>query len=226
MRFRVLSFASFLILALALVLSGCTKSSSPNASSDNSSPASTDTAQNSPSSNSGSNSNDTAQAQPIVIPVGTSIAIRLDNALGSKTSKAGQSFSGTLAQTIQVKGQTAFHKGAHVSGTVVDAQPLGRFKGGARLELKLTSIEGHKVQTASFVTTEKGKGKRTAILAGGGAGLGAAMGGIFGGGKGAAIGAASGAGAGTAGAAFTGNKEIEFPVESALTFKLSKSLQL
>ena len=222
MRFRVLSFTS--ILALALALSGCSKSSNP--SSDNSSPASTDTAQNSPSSNPSSNSNDTAQAQPIVIPVGTSIAIRLDDAVGSKISKAGQSFSGTLTQTVQVKGQTAFHKGAHVSGTVVDAQALGRFKGGARLELKLTSIDGHKVQTASFVTTEKGKGKRTAVLAGGGAGLGAALGGIFGGGKGAAIGAASGGGAGTAGAAYTGNKEIEFPVESALTFKLSKSLQL
>lgn len=224
MRVRVLSFIS--ILAFALTLAGCSsKSSSPNASADNSSPASTDSAQNTPPSNSNTSDN-TPQAQPIIVPVGTSIAIRLDDAVGSKISKAGQSFSGTLMQAVQVKGQTAFHKGAHVSGTVVDAQPLGRFKGGARLELKLTSIDGHDVQTASFITTEKGKGKRTAILAGGGAGLGAALGGIFGGGKGAAIGAASGAGAGTAGAAYTGNKEIEFPVESALTFKLSKSLQL
>ncbi|HEY1465111.1 MAG TPA: hypothetical protein VGF44_16975 [Terriglobales bacterium] len=225
MRFHALTFTS--ILALALVLTGCSKASSPNASSDSSSPASTDTAQNGSSASSSSISNDnTAQAQPIIVPTGTSLAVRLDDAVGSKISKPGQSFSGTLAQTVQVKGQTAFHKGARVSGTVVDAQPLGRFKGGARLELKLTSVGGHKVQTASFVTIAKGKGKRTAVMAGGGAGLGAAMGGIFGGGKGALIGAAAGGGAGTAGAAYTGNKEIEFPVESALTFKLSKSLQL
>ena len=64
------------------------------------------------------------------------------------------------------------------------------------------------------------QGTNTAIGTGVGAGTGAAIGAIFGGGKGAAIGAAAGAGAGTAGAAFTGNKEIELPAESAVSFKL------
>jgi hypothetical protein len=37
---------------------------------------------------------------------------------------------------------------------------------------------------------------------------------------GAAIGAAAGAGAGTAGAAYTGKKEVRVPAETTLTFQL------
>jgi hypothetical protein len=43
-----------------------------------------------------------------------------------------------------------------------------------------------------------------------------------GGGKGALIGAALGAGAGTAGSAYTGEKEIVLPAESALSFTLTE----
>jgi hypothetical protein len=74
--------------------------------------------------------------------------------------------------------------------------------------------------------TQTGKGKRTAVLAGGGAGLGALIGGLAGGGKGAAIGALAGAGAGTGGAAFTGNKDIVLPAESVLSFKLEQPLEV
>jgi hypothetical protein len=120
--------------------------------------------------------------------------------------------------------------GASASGTVVDAKPLGRFKGGAVLQLKLTSINvngaDRRVETSSVVRTAKGKGKRTAAMIGGGAGLGALIGGLAGGGKGAAIGAAAGAGAGTAGTAFTGNKDVVLPAESALTFKLEQPLEV
>jgi hypothetical protein len=109
---------------------------------------------------------------------------------------------------------------------VVDAKPLGRFKGGAVLQLKLDSIRVNgnsvAVETSSISRTATGKGKRTGAMVGGGAGLGAIIGGIAGGGKGAAIGALAGAGAGTAGTAFTGNKDILLPAESALSFKLEQ----
>jgi hypothetical protein len=68
----------------------------------------------------------------------------------------------------------------------------------------------------------KGKGKRSTGFIGGGAAAGALIGALAGGGKGAAIGAAAGAGAGTAGAAFTGNKDIVLPAESALSFRLKE----
>ena len=98
------------------------------------------------------------------------------------------------------------------------------------LAVKLTSItingQNVPIDTASVARSEKGKGKRSATLIGGGAGLGAIIGGLAGGGKGAAIGALAGAGAGTAGTAFTGNKEIVIPAEYALSFKLLKPVEV
>jgi hypothetical protein len=82
------------------------------------------------------------------------------------------------------------------------------------------------LQTAAVSREQKGKGKRSAVMIGGGAGLGALIGGLAGGGKGAAIGAAAGAGAGTAGTAFTGNQNIELPAESTLSFKLTHALEV
>ncbi len=68
------------------------------------------------------------------------------------------------------------------------------------------------------------KGKRsTGFIAGGGGG-GALIGGLAGGGKGALIGGLFGAGAGTAGAAFTGNKDVSVPAETVVTFNLSAPL--
>ena len=82
------------------------------------------------------------------------------------------------------------------------------------------------VKTNSVSRYLKGKGKRTATLIGGGAGGGALIGGLAGGGRGALIGVAIGAGAGTAGAAYTGEKEIVLPAESTLSFKLTQPVTL
>jgi hypothetical protein len=170
------------------------------------------------------------QPKPVVLPAGTVLTVRLGEAVGSKISQPGQTFSATLAQPVEVGGRTVIPSGASASGVVADAKPLGRFKGGAALELKLTSVtihgSEHAIETAAMTRTEKGKGKRTAVMAGGGAALGALIGGLAGGGKGAAIGALAGGGAGTGGAAFTGNKEIVIPAESAVSFTLSQPLEL
>ncbi|MBS1852271.1 MAG: hypothetical protein JST79_15295 [Acidobacteria bacterium] len=172
----------------------------------------------------------TETAKPVVIPAGTTLTVRMGQAVGSKISQAGQTFAATLATPVAVDGKTVIPAGASATGTVVDAKPLGRFKGGALLQLKLDSIEVNgatqTIATSSVTRTLKGKGKRTAVMAGGGAGLGALIGGLAGGGKGAAIGAVAGAGAGTGGAAFTGNKEIVIPAESALSFKLEQPLEV
>jgi hypothetical protein len=171
-----------------------------------------------------------APPQPIIVPAGTTLTVRLAEAVGSKISSPGQSFRATLSRDVTVDGNPVIPAGSTVRGTVVDAKPLGRFKGGAILELRLTSITvngaSQRIETSALTTTLKGKGKRTAVMAGGGTALGAIVGGLAGGGKGAAIGAAAGAGAGTGGAAFTGNKEIVFPAESALSFRLKLRLQV
>ena len=82
---------------------------------------------------------------------------------------------------------------------------------------RVTSRWGsYPVETSSISQAQQGKGKRSAAMIGGGAGLGALIGGLAGGGKGAAIGALAGGGAGTAGTAFTGNKQIVLPAETLL----------
>jgi hypothetical protein len=72
----------------------------------------------------------------------------------------------------------------------------------------------------------KGKGKRTAAMAGGGTAFGAIVGGLAGGGKGTAIGALAGGGAGTAGAAYTGTNDIVLPSESTISFRLKTALRM
>jgi hypothetical protein len=170
------------------------------------------------------------EPQPLVVPAGATLTVRLGESVGSKISSPGQSFTAALVSPVTVDGNTVIPAGAAARGTVVDAKPLGRFKGGAVLELRLNSITVNgaeqRIKTSAVSRTLKGKGKRTAVMAGGGTALGAIIGGLAGGGKGAAIGAAAGAGAGTGGAAFTGNKEIILPAESALSFRLTSPLEV
>lgn len=168
--------------------------------------------------------------QPIVLPANTQIRVRLDRDLGSKISQTGDSFTATVSDNVVINGKTVIAKGSRADGLVADAQPLGRFKGGAALTIRLDRVQtpwgSYPIETSSIDRAEKGKGKRTAGFIGGGAGLGALIGGLAGGGKGAAIGAASGAGAGTAGAAFTGNKQIVLPAETPLSFRLEKAVKI
>jgi hypothetical protein len=82
------------------------------------------------------------------------------------------------------------------------------------------------VDTSAISRSGGSHKKRNLTMIGGGAGVGAIIGGIAGGGKGAAIGAAAGAGAGTAGAYATGEKDVSFPAESKLTFRLERPLVL
>lgn len=226
MRLRATAFSLVLLLGLG---AACTKPSTP--SSDNSTSAPDSSGQpGSANSQQMARSEQPRMPEIVTVPSGKVLTIRLSDAVGSKISQPGQSFGGSLVRAVQVNGETVIPVGAKVSGEVVDAKPLGRFAGGALLQLRLNSVringEEMPVQTATFTQTLKGKGKRTAVMAGGGAGLGALIGGLAGGGKGAAIGAAAGAGAGTAGTAFTGNKEIELPAESAVAFTLKAPLKI
>lgn len=228
MRSRLLALS----LVAILLLAGCSKkdaSTSPDQGANQQNP----TAASSPTSEVATPApapEPPPPPQPVVIPAGTVITVRLGQAVGSKTSTTGDSFSATVASPVSVGGQVVIPASSPAGGTVVEAKAKGKVKGEARLKLALkhVTINGHKypIATSMSSTTEKGKGKRTAVATGGGAAGGALIGGIAGGGKGAAIGAAVGAGAGFVGGTFTGNKQIELPAESALSFELTAPLTL
>jgi hypothetical protein len=204
--------------------------SSPAAGAQPSSPASTPAA--APTDQAAAPAAPPPPPQPtvVVLPTGTHISVRLDEDLGSKISQSGQSFKATVSKAVVIGGQTIIPVGARASGTVTDAKALGKIKGEARLSVRLDKVRtkwgSYPVATGTIDQVEKGKGKRTAVMGGGGAGLGAIIGGIAGGGKGALIGGLVGGGAGTAGGAFTGNKQIVLPAETVLVFKLEHSVKV
>jgi hypothetical protein len=168
---------------------------------------------------------------PRILPAGTSFSTRISSTLSSKTSNAGDSFSGTLVKSVSLNGSVVIPAGSSVNGVIAGAHSAGKFKGAATLSVRLVSVNvrgrTYPVQTALISQETKGKGKRTGAMVGGGAAGGALIGGVAGGGKGALIGGLAGAGTGTAGAAMTGNnRDIEYPAETVLPFHLSSSLNL
>ena len=222
-------------LACALPLAGCRSTAKPSSQQAQNQPAQPDQGQ--PPAAGASNPSAAPATPPsppppavVDLPVGTRLRVRLDQDLGSKISQPGESFRATVADDVTVNGKVVIARGARAEGTVVDAKPLGRFKGGALLALRLERVHSqwgsYPVATRSIDRVEKGKGKRSAGLIGGGAGFGALIGGLAGGGKGAAIGALAGGGAGTAGSAFTGNQQIFLPAETLLTFRLEHSVHI
>jgi hypothetical protein len=158
---------------------------------------------------------------------GASVVVTVTQQLSASKNNVGDGFTGVLAQSLKARGgATIFPRGAHVVGTVIAAKGQGKFKGSGALGIQVTSISGMRVSTTAYEKEQKGKGKRTAGFIGGGAGGGALIGGLAGGGKGALIGGLIGAGAGTAGAAFTGNKDVVIPSESTITFHLTAPVSI
>jgi hypothetical protein len=165
-----------------------------------------------------------AARPPLVVPRSTSLSVRMGQTVSAKESSVGDSFSGVLAQSVVVKGVSVFRAGTPVTGTVTASKGQGRFKGDGALGITISRVGDYKVSTSAYEKTANGKGKRTAGFIGGGGGGGALIGGLAGGGKGALIGGLLGAGAGTAGAVFTGNKNISIPAETVVAFTLEEPL--
>jgi hypothetical protein len=109
--------------------------------------------------------NNAAPPEPIVVPVGTKLTIKLTEQLGSKDSQPGQSFSATLDKDVVINGQTAISAGANVAGSVVTAHSYGSLHGEASLVLKLTSVNINNAdqnvvtETRSFGPKIQGKSK-------------------------------------------------------------------
>jgi hypothetical protein len=165
------------------------------------------------------------------VAVGTEISIRVDQRISVKTSRPGETFTGEVVAPVNDEnGNAVIPKGAPVEGKVVVAKKRGHFKGASEMELRLTSLTlngtNYPLDTHDLIERKKGKGKRTAGLISGGAGLGMLIGGVASGGRGQLIGGVAGAGAGTAGAGLTGNRDLVIPAEAVVRFKLKDALEI
>ncbi|MDR3740663.1 MAG: BON domain-containing protein [Terracidiphilus sp.] len=173
-----------------------------------------------------------APPRPIVkqvtLAAGTVVPVRVTETLDTKTTLTNDAFHGSLAGDLMADGVVAIPQGSPILGRVVDAKEAAHFKGSASLTLELTQLtaRGQKLSlvTDPYSQQGAGRGKNTAIKAGGGAALGAIVGALAGGGKGAAIGTLAGAGAGTGINAATRGQQVVIPSETIIQFRLQSPI--
>jgi hypothetical protein len=207
----------WLCIVPVLLLAGCSRTKTPW-----------------PTAEVGAGANPATESTPlrtsVVIPSGTPLHVRVDEAIDTRRNRAGDQFSATLSEPIEMDGRTMVPAGTEFSGHITTAAASGRLKGRAFIGLRLDSFRlngrEYPVQTSSVDRVSASHKKRNAVLIGGGAGLGAAIGALAGGGKGALIGAGAGAGAGTAGAAATGKRQVGIGAETPLRFTLRASVEM
>ena len=169
------------------------------------------------------------QPVSVSIPAGTMLTIRIDQPISVKTSRAGDTFTGEVAEPVLAGDNSMLvPKGTLVGGVVDVSHRRGHFKGRSLLELRLTSLTLNGTQypltTRDLARSKKGKGRRSTALIAGGSGLGMLVGGVASGGVGLVVGGLVGGGAGTAAAGLTGNRDIDIPAEAIVRFKLADDL--
>ncbi|HTV60642.1 MAG TPA: hypothetical protein VMJ93_17340 [Verrucomicrobiae bacterium] len=162
-----------------------------------------------------------AAEQPFSVPQWLSFRIRLDDTLTSKYSMEGDPFSATVLD----RGK---YQGARVYGTIQTIDNSGRFRGHTTMILvfnRLVMPDGRRAPIAAEIVRlyhapsgesvdvegaieSGGRGKKSFINTGLGAGAGALLGGIFGGGRGAGLGSVIGGIGGLGTTGFTGPQVI------------------
>jgi BON domain len=167
---------------------------------------------------------------PVVVPVGTVVRVRVNQAMDSRKTAPGTMFDGIVISDVIVNGSVAIPRGAPIQGHVADAQPGGdlRGRGGLALELTQVMLEGHPYPLVTDAWEHQGYDK-TGQTVGNTVGLGAVgamIGAIAGGGPGALLGAGIGgvAGLGISSASKVG--EATVPSEAILNFRLSQQAAL
>ncbi len=169
----------------------------------------------------------------VTVPAGTQFDVEVTSHLASNTSAPGQSFRVRVAQDVRADGEVAIPAGSEILGEVVQAVPLRKVGGQAKLELRFTDLvlpSGTTVPIdASFVQQGRNETGRDAAAIGGGAAAGAILGRVVKKGdrsKGTLIGAILGAAAGAVIASRTPGEEVVIPEGTVLGVKLDGSVQV
>jgi hypothetical protein len=166
----------------------------------------------------------------LTLPSGTRLQVRLNQTIDVKHAQSGERFTGTFAEPVVLGNTIAVPAGSGATGEILVAHRRGLFKGRSVMSLTLTRLDvngaQYRIDTSSFSRSKKGKGRRSAALIGGGAGMGMLIGGVATGGVGLLVGGLAGGGAGALGAAFTGNRDLSVPAETVVSFRLQNDLTL
>lgn len=174
-----------------------------------------------------------ASGKSDVVPAGTELVVRTDEAIDSKVAKENQTFSGQIQQDVLgASGQVIVPKGS-AAELVIRKTSAGGMTGSPEmvLDVEAITIAGSRYVVSTVDLEQKsgtglGMNKRTAEMVGGGAALGTILGAVAGGGKGAAIGALAGTAGGAGVQVLLKGKEVRVPAETILKFKLDQPVSL
>ena len=231
-------FVTVAIVAVSLWVTGCSKASSnagqapnsPTQTSVNQQDANTAAPNGAPVNTATSTNGSGATVEPLTIPAGTPVTVRLQQSLSSASAVPGERFEAVLDEPIVIENRVAVPTGATVTGHVTSVHHSGRLRHPGELGLTLDSVTvgDQQVQlvTSSIVARGGSHKKRNLSWIGGGTGGGALIGALAAGGKGALIGSGVGAVAGTTTAFITGKKDVGFGVERRLRFRLRTDITL
>lgn len=168
--------------------------------------------------------------QPVQVPAGTMIRVRVNRLLASDKAKPGDHFDGVIANDVVAGGLVAFPRGAAVQGTVVDAKSSGALTGRGELAIQLNSVSmgGKLYPIVSDVWAHNGADKtiQTVNSAAGFGVVGALIGAVAGRGEGAAIGAGVGAAAGIGASAASPRGQVIIPPEGMVSFNLAQPVNV
>lgn len=165
------------------------------------------------------------------LPVGTTLSVRLDTAVNSKSSRVEDRVEATLTEALMQGTSTVVPAGSLLKGEVTAVEAAGKVKGRASLALRFRTltVTGHDSpydvvlgmsQLAPATKSEDYAkiGIPTAV--------GGIIGGILGGKKGALTGIVIGGGAGTAVVLTTAGDEIDLPSGTILIMKLDEPVEI
>jgi len=168
-----------------------------------------------------------AATRTLTVPVGTLIDVRLNDPLGSATSRVGDTFTASTLDDVVVAGEVAIPRGSRISGTVTEAKEAPRGAGNARLTLafgQLTLPGGYSTRIVASLSERSGskKGRNAGIIGGSAAG-GALLGRILGKDtRGAVVGSIVGGAIGTAVVVSKEGEQVELPSGTVLTIELEQ----
>lgn len=168
--------------------------------------------------------------EPIVVPAGTMLTLRLENALSSHQTPSGATFSTRVTQEVSVDGRVAVPAGSIVRGRVTEARPPRKIGGRAVLAIAFDELEiadgGVVPISAQLVRAGKSEVAKDAAVIGGSALGGALLGEAIHEGEGATVGAIVGGIAGAIGAKKSLGKPVVLPSGTPLHIALASAVTL